>query len=149
MFERGRRRKRRRETIMILVLNPDATPEQINHIIERVEELGFKPYPIRGEFRTVVGVVGDDNAPGTETFQALPGIEQVLPILKPFQLASRYLHIADTVVSVGNTKIGGTNLGVIAGPCAVETHEFLDQIAARVKAAGATILRGGRMVAPA
>jgi len=73
---------------MILVLNPDATPEQINHIIERVEELGFKPYPIRGEFRTVVGVVGDDNAPGTETFQALPGIEQVLPILKPFKLAT-------------------------------------------------------------
>ena len=128
---------------MILVLNPDATPEQINHVIERVEELGFKPYPIRGEFRTVIGVVGDDNAPGTDTFQALPGIEQVLPILKPFKLASRELRKADTIVSVGKTKIGGTHLAVIAGPCAVETYEFLDQIAARVKAAGANILRGG------
>ena len=128
---------------MILVLNPDATPEQINHVIERVEELGFKPYPIRGEFRTVIGVVGDDNAPGTDTFQALPGIEQVLPILKPFKLASRELRKADTIVSVGKTKIGGAHLAVIAGPCAVETYEFLDQIAARVKAAGANILRGG------
>ena len=128
---------------MILVLNPDATPEQINHITERIEELGFKPYPIRGEFRTIIGVVGDDNNPGAETLNALPGIEQVLPILKPFKLASRELHKADTVVKVGKTKIGGGHMGVIAGPCAVETPEYLDVIARRVKAAGANILRGG------
>lgn len=128
---------------MILVLRPDATPDQINHILEHVEKLGFSPYPIRGEFRTVIGVVGDDNKPGTESLHALDGIEQVLPILKPFKLASREFHKDNTVVAVGRTKIGGSHLAVIAGPCAVESHEVVDGIAQRVRAAGANILRGG------
>src|SRR5262249_21979074 len=128
---------------MILVLKPDATPEQINHILEHVEKLGFTPYPIRGEFRTVIGIVGDDNKPGTESLNALDGLEQVLPILKPFKLASREFHKADTVVTVGSTKIGGGFLGAIAGPCAVESLEVVDGIAQRVHAAGANLLRGG------
>src|SRR5260221_8513954 len=128
---------------MILVLKPEATPEQIDHILDHVKAVGFTPYPIRGEFRTVIGVVGDDTKPQTETFFVLPGIEQVLPILKPFKLASREFHKPDTVVEVGTTKIGGGHLGVIAGPCAVESHEFLDTTAGRVKKAGANLLRGG------
>jgi 3-deoxy-7-phosphoheptulonate synthase len=128
---------------MILVLKPEASPEQINHILEHVEKLGFTPYPIRGEFRTVIGVVGDDNKSGTESFQVLDGIEQVLPILKPFKLASREFHRDNTVVRVGATKIGGGSLGLIAGPCAVESLEVLDAIARRVKTAGANLLRGG------
>ncbi len=128
---------------MILVLKPEATPEQIDHVIDRVKELGFTPYPIKGEFRTVIGVVGDDTKPQTEAFFTLPGIEQVLPILKPFKLDSREFHKADTVVEVGKTKVGGGHLAVIAGPCAVESFEFLDTIASRVRKAGANILRGG------
>src|SRR5262249_7397277 len=133
---------------MILVLKPDATPEQINHILEHVEKLGFTPYPIRGEFRTVIGIVGDDNKPGTESLNALDGLEQVLPILKPFKLASREFHKADTVVTVGSTKIGGGFLGAIAGPCAVESLEVVDGIAQRVHAAGANLLRGGAFKPP-
>ncbi len=128
---------------MILVLHPDATPEQIDHVMDHVRQLGFSPYPIKGEFRTIIGVVGDDTKPQTESFQTLPGIEQVLPILKPFKLASREFHKADTVVEVGTTKIGGGHLAVVAGPCAIENYEYLDIIAKRVKAAGANLLRGG------
>src|SRR5688572_2033158 len=104
---------------MILVLSPDATPQQVDHINEVVRELGFTPFPIKGEFRTIIGVIGDDTKPGAENLHVLPGIEQVLPILKPFKLASRELHKADSVVQVGTTKIGGGHLGIIAGPCAV------------------------------
>jgi 3-deoxy-7-phosphoheptulonate synthase len=128
---------------MILVLKPGASKEQVDHILERIDELGFKPHPIIGEFRTIIGVIGDDNAPGAETLNALPGIEQLLPILKPFKLASRDLQPADSVIQVGSTKIGGSHLGMIAGPCAVESFEILDEIAGKVKAAGANILRGG------
>jgi 3-deoxy-7-phosphoheptulonate synthase len=78
-----------------------------------------------------------------EPLQAIPGVEQVLPILKPFKLSSREFHREDSVVRVGNVAVGGGRLGMIAGPCAVESYEVLDAIAGHVKAAGANILRGG------
>ncbi|HJZ89223.1 MAG TPA: 3-deoxy-7-phosphoheptulonate synthase [Gemmataceae bacterium] len=128
---------------MILVVKPDATQEQIDHIIQRVEELGFRPHVSRGEQRTIIGVIGDERKPQVETFGAIPGIEQVLAVLKPFKLASREFRKADSVVTVGRVRIGGGHLAMIAGPCAVESHEGLDRIAAHVKKGGANILRGG------
>jgi len=128
---------------MILVLRTDATQPQIDHVIERVQELGFEPRVITGEFRTIVALIGDDNAPGVEKLEAIPGVEHVHRILKPFKLASREFHRADTVVQVGKVKIGAGHLAMIAGPCAVESREGLDRIAAHVKKAGANILRGG------
>jgi 3-deoxy-7-phosphoheptulonate synthase len=129
---------------MILVLRPDHTPEQFEHLLEQIRELGFTPHVSRGQSRTIVGAIGDENAPqAEEVFNCLPGVEQVLRVQKPFKLACREFHQADTVVQVGKTKIGGGNLGMIAGPCAVENVEFLDEIARRVKAAGANLLRGG------
>jgi 3-deoxy-7-phosphoheptulonate synthase len=128
---------------MILVVKPDATQEQIDHIIQRVEELGFRPHVSRGEHRTIIGVIGDERKPQAETFGAIPGIEQVLAVLKPFKLASREFRKADSVVTVGKVRIGGGHLAMIAGPCAVESHEGLDRIAAHVKKGGANILRGG------
>ena len=74
---------------MILVLRPDASLEQIDHVIERVKELGFQPHVSRGESRTIVGAIGDETKPFAQNFAAIPGVEQVLPILKPFKLASR------------------------------------------------------------
>src|SRR5260221_10602997 len=128
------------EVSMILVLRPDATKEQFDHIVKLIEELGFTPHISKGQHRTIIGAVGDENIPqAEETFNSLPGVEQVLRILKPFKLASREFHKADTVVQVGTTKIGGGHLGLIAGPCAIENVEFLDQIAGRVKAAGANL----------
>src|SRR6516162_9198488 len=128
---------------MIIVLRPDSTPEQIDHILDRIHELGLKPHLSRGEMRTIIGVIGDENKLQTEPLAAIPGVEQVLPILKPFKLASRDFHREPSVVEVGAVRIGGGSLALIAGPCAVEAADILDGIARRVKAAGANILRGG------
>lgn len=128
---------------MIIVLRPDSTSEQIDHVLQRITELGLKPHLSRGELRTIIGVIGDENKLQAEPLQAIPGVEQVLPILKPFKLASREFHRADTVVPVGKVKIGGGWLAQIAGPCAVENVAVLDEIAGHVKRAGANILRGG------
>jgi 3-deoxy-7-phosphoheptulonate synthase len=128
---------------MIIVLRPDSTPDQIGHVLDRIRELGFKPHLSKGELRTIIGVIGDENRLQVQPLQAIPGVEQVLPILKPFKLASREFHSADTIVEVGPVKIGGGYLAMIAGPCAIESAEVLDTIAGEVKAAGANILRGG------
>src|SRR5436190_20561921 len=128
---------------MILVIRPEASLEQIEHVIERVRELGFTPHVSRGESRTIVGVIGDETKPGTETFSAIPGVEQVLQIMKPFKLASREFHKQDSAVYVGKVKIGAGSLAMIAGPCAVENFEVMDTVAKYVKAGGANILRGG------
>jgi len=128
---------------MIIVLRPDSTPDQIGHVLDRIRELGFKPHLSKGELRTIVGVIGDENLLQAEPLSAIPGVEQVLPILKPFKLASREFHGRDSIVEVGRVKIGGGSMAMIAGPCAVESAEILDTIAGAVKAAGANILRGG------
>jgi 3-deoxy-7-phosphoheptulonate synthase len=128
---------------MIIVLKPGSGDKEINHVLERIQELGFKPHLSRGEHRTIIGVIGDENKLQAEPLQAIPGVEQVLPILKPFKLASREFHKNDSVVLVGKVKIGGGSLALIAGPCAVEGAKILDEIAGQVKAAGANLLRGG------
>jgi 3-deoxy-7-phosphoheptulonate synthase len=128
---------------MIIVLKPHSTDAQIDHILERISELGLKPHLSRGEHRTIIGVIGDENKLQAEPLTAIPGVEQVLPILKPFKLASREFQAKDSVVQVGRVRIGGGFLAMIAGPCAVESAPILDEIAGRVKAAGANILRGG------
>src|SRR5438270_13511699 len=136
---------------MIIVLRPDSTEEQIDHVLDRIRELGFKPHLSRGQLRTIVGVIGDEDKLQAEPLSAIPGVEQVLPILKPFKLASREFHPADSVVEVGAgqkapvkpVRIGGGHLVLIAGPCAVEGEQVLDTIAGHVKAAGANLLRGG------
>lgn len=128
---------------MIIVLRPHSTAEQIDHIVERIVQLGFKPHVSRGELRTIIGVIGDENKLQAEPLAAIPGVEQVLPILKPFKLASREFHAGDTTVQVGAVRIGGGSLAMIAGPCAIESEAVLDEIAGQVKAAGANILRGG------
>src|SRR4051812_35824264 len=113
---------------MIIVLRPDSTDPQIDHILERITELGLKAHASRGESRTIIGVIGDETKLQAQPFLAIPGVEQVMPILKPFKLASRELHKADSVVTVGAdagpgvnpVKIGGGALLMIAGPCAIE-----------------------------
>jgi 3-deoxy-7-phosphoheptulonate synthase len=136
---------------MIIVLRPESTAEQIEHVLERIRDLGFKPHLSRGEHRTIVGVIGDERRLTAEPLSAIPGVEQVLPILKPFKLASREFQKRDSVVVVGAdagpgvqpVRIGGGHLALIAGPCAIEGEEVLATIAAAVKAAGANLLRGG------
>src|SRR6516162_3334224 len=128
---------------MIIVLKPHSTSAEIDHILERIQELGFKPHLSRGEHRTIIGVIGDENKLQAEPLQAIPGVEQVLPILKPFKLSSREFHKEDSAIQVGKVRVGRGALAMIAGPCAIESYEVLDAIAGHVKAAGANILRGG------
>ena len=83
---------------MIVVLRTDVSEPQISHVLERVQELGFEPRLIRGEFRTIVGLIGDDNKTAAGALESIPGVEQVLRILKPFKMASREFHKEDTIV---------------------------------------------------
>src|SRR3954449_709421 len=128
---------------MIIVLKPNTTPAELEHVVERIHELGLKPHVSTGEHRTIIGVIGDENKLQAEPLQAIEGVEQVLPIMKPYKLASREFNKKDTVVTVGKVKIGGGHMAMIAGPCAIEGREILDEIAGHVKKAGANILRGG------
>ena len=128
---------------MIIVLRAGATQPEIDHVLERIKDLGLKAHLSQGEHRTIIGVIGDEAKLQPQPLQAIPGVEQVLPIMKPFKLASREFNKSDTVVMVGKVKVGGGHLAMIAGPCAIEGREILDEIAGHVKTAGANILRGG------
>src|SRR5260370_29673825 len=121
---------------MIIVLRPNSTDAQIDHVLERIAELGLKPHLSKGEQRTIIGVIGDENKLQAEPLSAIPGVEQVLAILKPFKLASREFHAHDTVVKVGKLCIGGGSLAMIAGPCAIESAEILATIPGQGKKAG-------------
>jgi 3-deoxy-7-phosphoheptulonate synthase len=128
---------------MIIVLKPHPSPEQIRHVVERIEELGFTPHLSQGVQRTIIGVIGDEEKLQVEPLQAIDGVEKVLPILKPFKLASREFGQEDSVVEVKGVRIGGGHLAIIAGPCAIEGEELLAEVAEKVRDAGANILRGG------
>jgi 3-deoxy-7-phosphoheptulonate synthase len=128
---------------MIIVLKPHSTPEVIEHVLERINALGFTPHLSQGVARTIIGVIGDETKLQVEPLQAIPGVEQVVPIMKPFKLASREFHPEPSVFEAKGVRIGGGNLAVIAGPCAIESESLLFEIAARVRDAGANILRGG------
>src|ERR1700755_1651867 len=128
---------------MIIVLKPHASSEVVDHVLDRITALGLPPHLSQGVSRTIIGVIGDESKLQVEPLQAIPGVEQVVPILKPFKLASREFHPADSVVEVKGGKMGGGHLAVIAGPCAIEGESLLMEVAARVRQAGANILRGG------
>jgi len=128
---------------VIVVLKPQATQAQIDHVVERVEALGLKAHLSRGTFRTIIGVIGDESKIQVAQLAAIPGVAQVVPILPPFKLASIEAHPEPSVVDVAGVKIGGGYLAMIAGPCAVESPERMDAIAASIKQSGANLLRGG------
>lgn len=130
---------------MIVVMKSEATEEQIDKAISMIHELGYSSHVIRGMLRTVIGVIGDERGKPhhLETLGLIEGVENVVPILQPYKLASREFNPENTVVSVGNVEIGRQKLQVMAGPCSVENEEQIIETAMQVKNAGATILRGG------
>jgi 3-deoxy-7-phosphoheptulonate synthase len=128
---------------MIIVLRPNTTEPEMQHVLDRIRELGLKPHLSQGEHRTIIGVIGDENKLQAEPLEAIPGVEKVLPIMKPFKLASREFNKKDTVIVIGKVRIGGGAMAMIAGPCAIEGAQIFDEIAGQVKKAGANILRGG------
>lgn len=128
---------------MVIVMEPNATEEQIALVEERLVEHGFSIHLSRGVSRTIIGAVGDRSRIDFEKLEALTGVEKVVAILKPFKLASREFKPEDTVIEVGGQKLGNGSFQIIAGPCAVEGREKFLEIALMVKDAGATMLRGG------
>lgn len=130
---------------MIVVMKSDATEKQIERAIATIHELGYKSHIIRGLLRTVIGAVGDERGKPhhLEALSILEGVENVVPILEPYKLASREFKQQNTVVNVGNVPIGNNKIPVMAGPCSVENEEQIFETAKAVKKAGATILRGG------
>ncbi len=120
-----------------------ATQEQIQHAIHRVETLGLKAHPIYGTERTVIAAVGEKRDEFRQSLESCPGVAEVVPILAPYKVASREVKEEPTVVHAGSLIVGGGRLGIIAGPCSIESEEQMLRTARAVKAAGATALRGG------
>lgn len=128
---------------MIIVMSPSATPSQIDMVEERLKEFGFRTHPIYGQEKTVIGAVGDKRVLNADGIINLPGVEKIVPILKPYKLVGRELKKENTIINVRGVPVGGGELVIMAGPCAVESRDQLLEAARAVKKAGAQILRGG------
>jgi 3-deoxy-7-phosphoheptulonate synthase len=129
-------------------MNHAADPSSIDRVIAEIERMGNKAHLSRGQFRTVIGAVGEEGSLDQAHLASLDGVEKVVPIMKPYKLASREFHEDDTIVEIGGGKtpkvrVGGPHALCIAGPCAVESEEMLGKIARHVRDGGATVLRGG------
>jgi len=129
---------------VIIVLKPDATKENVNHLVDKINKLGLKPWVSEGSERTIIGVIGAEDALRIQPLEVFPGVEKVIPVLKPYKLVSRDFRPERTIVKLGNgVEIGGRKLPVMAGPCSVEDRDLLVDIAKKIKASGVSILRGG------
>jgi 3-deoxy-7-phosphoheptulonate synthase len=127
---------------LIIVMRPDATREDIDGVLARLVDVDAEAHVSEGTQHTIIGIVGDRTRVQQLPWEALPGVDRAVPVLKPFKFVSREFQPDDSIVQVGPSKIGGGHFAPIAGPCAVETREQLFASAEAVKKAGATILRG-------
>jgi 3-deoxy-7-phosphoheptulonate synthase len=128
---------------MIVITSPNIADERITEIVRYIEQTGVQAHVSRGTDRTVIGIIGKAEPTLAEHIRSMKGVENVIKISKSYKLASRDFHPDDTIIEVKGVKIGGDNLVVMGGPCAVETPEQIDEIARLVKAAGGQVLRGG------
>jgi 3-deoxy-7-phosphoheptulonate synthase len=128
---------------MIVVMKPEATQRQIDHVIERIEQLGLRSHVIVGTERTVVAALGEKRDGAKQALETGEGVEKVVPILAPYKMASTEVKKERTIVEVLGLKVGGGHLGVIAGPCSVESRQQILEVAHIVRESGAAGLRGG------
>ncbi len=128
---------------MIIVMKMGASQGEIQKVVQRVESLGFRTHLSQGEERTIIGIIGDERPLDRDSLGRMRGVERIVPILRPFKLASRDFQPADTVFQLNGHSIGGQKIIVMAGPCAVESREQIIETAHMVKEAGAHLLRGG------
>lgn len=134
---------------MIIVLRKDATAEQIDHVVDRIKEIGLKPHVSSGSERTIIGAIGDESLLRNQPLEAIPGVENVMPVLKPYKLASAESRPERTVVPIPRINgqppllIGGPEIVMMGGPCSVENREILQSTAITVRESGAHILRAG------
>lgn len=131
---------------MIIVTSSGISDDQLNALVAHIERAGLRAHVSRGEQRTIVGCIGDEGAIAEAGLSALPGVERIVPVMKPYKLASREFSVGNTQIRLDDadeTVIGGQEIVVIGGPCSVEGREMLHETAHAVKAAGARLLRGG------
>lgn len=128
---------------MIVVMNPGASQEDVSRITEKLNNMGYGVHLSSGERRTIIGVIGQRREEAAQALEAMPQVEQVVFITRPFKLAGREFHPENTVIKLGDTSIGASELVVMAGPCAVESEDQLMESAAAVKEAGAQAFRAG------
>src|SRR5450755_50341 len=131
---------------MIVVMKSEATKPQIEHVVNLVREMGLKDHVIVGTERTVVAVIGNDRFKDRTVLETVEGVEKVVPILAPYKMASKEMKTQGSIIALGakaDGKIGGNKIGVIAGPCSVESKSQVLEIAHAVKESGAVGLRGG------
>jgi 3-deoxy-7-phosphoheptulonate synthase len=126
----------------LIIMKKDAANEEIKRVVEKIEKLGFKAHVSKGEERTIIGIIGDTRELSDEVFRLLPGVSEVISILKEYKLASREFHKEDTVIEVDGIKIGEGYFVIMAGPCSVENKEQLLITGKFIKQLGAKILRG-------
>lgn len=128
---------------MIIIMNSGATDEQIIAVEQKLLSVGMQANVSRGINRTVIGAIGDERPIDKEMLEALPGVDRVVRVMRPYKIVSRESHDADTVIDVKGIKIGGKTIQVIAGPCSVETQPQMDTAAEEVAKAGCRLMRGG------
>ncbi len=132
---------------MLVVMQAHASEEQVRAVCDRIESLGLKPHPIPGATRTAIGITGNKGAIDLGVLESMPGVVECIPVSKPYKLVSRDVKEEDTVVRIptplGEVAFGGQSVGMIAGPCAVESAEQALAIGERIAAAGAKLFRGG------
>jgi 3-deoxy-7-phosphoheptulonate synthase len=128
---------------MIITLKSNSSPQQAAHLRSWLEGQNVGVHVVEGKFQTIIGLIGDTTKIDVKCLEGLEMVEKVIRISEPFKSANRKFHPDDTVVTVGTAQIGGPHFGLIAGPCSVETEEQILEIAKRVKASGAQLLRGG------
>jgi 3-deoxy-7-phosphoheptulonate synthase len=128
---------------MIVVMKPGSTQKQIDHVIQLIEDLGLRSHVIQGTDRTVVAALGEKRDGAKQALETGDGVEKVMPILAPYKMASTEVKKDPTCVEVLKLKVGAGKIGVIAGPCSVESREQILEVAQAVREAGATALRGG------
>jgi 3-deoxy-7-phosphoheptulonate synthase len=128
---------------MIVVLKPGLSESDVQKVVERIETFGLRAHVSVGKERTIVGAIGDERLLVDQSLESFPGVERVVPILKPYKLVGREFQKEDTIIEVAGRKIGGKTIHVMAGPCSVESRDQVLEAAIPVKEAGATFLRGG------
>jgi 3-deoxy-7-phosphoheptulonate synthase len=128
---------------MIVVMKPGAPQGQVDHVVERIEQLGLRSHVIVGTERTVVAALGEKRDGAKQCLETADGVEKVVPILAPYKMASTEVKKEPTVVGARGLRVGGGRIGIIAGPCSVESREQIREVAHLVREAGATGLRGG------
>lgn len=129
---------------MIISMSEQATEQEIDHVILRIEECGYQAHVVRGTERTIIGAVGSgERRSELQALRAAPGVADIVPIAHPFKLVGRQIKQGQTIVNVRGVPVGGPDIVMIAGPCSVESREQLLETARAVRAAGATMLRGG------